>query len=234
MRKLFFSVLLTSAFGAHAGEWLTDSTTQCKIWSPDETPYLQIRWMGDCKNGKANGVGVLEWLKDGELQSVAQRTYVDGWLQIRSRGSFTWPNGSQYEGDFLDGKHTGKGVFTLPNGDRYEGDFVDGKRTGKGVFTWSSKESYEGEFLNDKFHGKGVLIAIDGERYESEFSKGMPTEKIMTAVLEKGLFKGAYSEGGLVRSNLITLSSGEKIEIRFVLKDGQVKIYPPLPISNKP
>lgn len=234
MKKLFFFTLLTCTFAAQAGEWMTDSTTQCKIWNPDETPDLTIRWTGECKNGRANSIGVLEWLKDGKLQSASQRTYIDGWLQIRSSGSFTWPNGSRYEGEFLDGKHTGKGVFTLPNGNRYEGDFVDGKRTGKGVFTWPNKERYEGEFLNGKFHGNGALIATDGERYESEFSEGLPTEKVMMAVREKGLFKGAYSEGELIRSNFITQSSGERVEIRFVLKDNQVKIYPPLPISDKP
>ena len=38
-----------------------------------------------------------------------------------------------YQGDFVDGKSTGKGIYTWANGDKYEGDFVDGKSTGKGI-----------------------------------------------------------------------------------------------------
>jgi len=44
-------------------------------------------------------------------------------------------------------------------GNRYEGDFVDGKRTGKGTFTWANGNKYEGDFVDGKFHGKGTLVS---------------------------------------------------------------------------
>jgi len=44
-------------------------------------------------------------------------------------------------------------------GGRYEGDFVDGKRTGKGTFTWANGNKYEGDFVDGKFHGKGTLVS---------------------------------------------------------------------------
>ena len=55
-----------------------------------------------------------------------------------------------YEGDFVDGKKTGKGKYTWADGNVYEGDYVDGKKTGKGKFTWADGNVYEGDFVDDK------------------------------------------------------------------------------------
>ena len=53
-----------------------------------------------------------------------------------------------YQGDFVDGKSTGKGMHTWANGDKYEGDWVNGNRTGKGTFNWVSGNKYVGDFLD--------------------------------------------------------------------------------------
>jgi len=63
----------------------------------------------------------------------------------------------RYEGDFVDGKMTGKGTYYWQDGDRYEGDFVDGVRTGKGTYYWQDGNRYEGDFLDDIRTGKGTL-----------------------------------------------------------------------------
>ena len=63
----------------------------------------------------------------------------DGGLWVLGRGSFgvfMLRGGGRYEGDFIDGKRTGRGIFTWPDGRRYEGDFIDDKRHGHGIFTW--------------------------------------------------------------------------------------------------
>ena len=89
---------------------------------------------------------------------------------------------SRYEGDFIDGKRTGKGVmFWGKNsgwaGDQYEGDFVDGERSGKGKYFWAYGDSYEGDFVDGKRTGKGVFKTVDGERYEGDFVDGAWTGK---------------------------------------------------------
>ena len=42
-------------------------------------------------------------------------------------GTFTWPDGRKYVGDFIADKKEGQGTFTWPDGRKYEGGWVDGK-----------------------------------------------------------------------------------------------------------
>ena len=37
------------------------------------------------------------------------------------QGSFRYPNGSTYKGNYLDGMMDGHGIFLSPNGDKYIG-----------------------------------------------------------------------------------------------------------------
>jgi hypothetical protein len=53
-------------------------------------------------------------------------------------------------------------VLTSCDGGRYEGDYVDGKKSGKGVYTWPNGHRYEGDWVNDKRNGKGTLFAQNG------------------------------------------------------------------------
>jgi hypothetical protein len=175
MKKLFLAILLLSAFAAHAGEWIADNTTQCQVWNPFPKPEEAVKWTGACKDGKASGIGTLEWFKEGKANGTFQGTYLDGLRQ--GKGVFTLANGNRYDGDFLDDKRTGKGFFTWINGDKYEGDFVDGKRTGKGVITWPIGSRYEGDFVDDKRTGKGIMTWPSGSRYEGDFIDGKRTGK---------------------------------------------------------
>lgn len=95
-----------------------------------EDPDVQGTYEGDCVAGKANGFGV-------------------------STGK------DIYKGEFKDGYLHGKGTYTWQSGRVYEGDWVDGKRTGKGKWQECGPASgcdyYEGEWLNSKFNGFGTF-----------------------------------------------------------------------------
>ena len=41
-------------------------------------------------------------------------------------GTFKWPNGDTYKGEFVDGSVTGNGSFTYANGKQIKGEWVDG------------------------------------------------------------------------------------------------------------
>eukprot|EP00976_Prorocentrum_cordatum_P084948 1185861-Prorocentrum_minimum.AAC.7 len=48
----------------------------------------------------------------------------------QGKGKRTWPDGSTYVGDFLNGERTGYGTYTAANGDVFEGEFYENSREG--------------------------------------------------------------------------------------------------------
>lgn len=62
------------------------------------------------------------------------------------------------DGDCIDGL----GTYLWPNGDKYVGEWKDGKRNGRGSFIWPEGDRYVGEWKNDKNNGDGNYIYSDG------------------------------------------------------------------------
>ena len=89
-------------------------------------------YQGEWKNGKANGFGV----------------FVD-------------TNGSMYKGEWTNDVYHGKGVETWDYGTiKYEGEFVEGKKTGKGRFEFDGNY-YDGDFADGQFQGQGTYYFAD-------------------------------------------------------------------------
>ena len=57
----------------------------------------------------------------------------------------------------------GKGTFTYPKGEVYEGEFVQGALEGTGKLTLLNLSYYQGEWLKSFKHGKGEEKTKDGE-----------------------------------------------------------------------
>lgn len=49
---------------------------------------------------------------------------------IQGKGTYTWPDGKMYEGEYRNGKKNGYGIYKFPDGRRYEGYWVDGLQNG--------------------------------------------------------------------------------------------------------
>ena len=117
------------------------------------------------------------WVADKkEKDDYGGSTYYGYWSEISKSpnrsGTIFYPGDFVYQGDFVDGKKTGKGKYTSVNGSVYEGDFVDDKFSGKGKITWSDGDVYEGDFVDDKFIGKEKKHGADGELYEEDLVDG--------------------------------------------------------------
>ena len=122
---------------------------------------------GQTRNGIPHGRGAFTWKGTGEYADREGRyegDFVDG--KRTGRGVKVWPNGDRCEGQWRDNKQHGHATCAWANGNRYEGDFVDGKRTGRGVFTFSNGDRYEGDFVDGKRTGRGVYTWVNGNRYE--------------------------------------------------------------------
>ena len=53
------------------------------------------------------------------------------------QGTYTYPNGEKYVGEWKDGEQNGQGTYTYPNGDKYVGEFKDDKQNGQGTKSWN-------------------------------------------------------------------------------------------------
>jgi hypothetical protein len=60
-----------------------------------------------------------------------------------------------------------------PDLSTYEGEFVDGKMSGKGVRHFSNENIYDGDFSDDKPHGAGTFFkASDNIWKDGEWNMG--------------------------------------------------------------
>lgn len=91
-----------------------------------------IHYLGEIKNGKAegNGIGI-------------------------------WETGSIYKGNWKNNQRHGQGTYTWKDGHTYEGSFVNDIREGEGTYYWTSGEKYVGEWRNNQRHGQGILYDKD-------------------------------------------------------------------------
>lgn len=68
--------------------------------------------------------------------------------------------------------------YVLEDGSVYEGDFVNGKRTGKGKYTWPSGDVYEGDFRNNEITGKGRKTLANGTVLKGDFENGVLKKRL--------------------------------------------------------
>ena len=51
-------------------------------------------------------------------------------------GTYTFPNGTKFVGEFKDGEANGQGTYTYANGNKFVGEYKDGKLNGQVTYTW--------------------------------------------------------------------------------------------------
>ena len=147
-------VLCALSLSAHA-------QSRCLVLDPE----LQASYSGDCKDGKAEGLGTAK----------GSAVYVGEFRGGRKhgRGVKTWPWGDRYEGEFADDAKHGTGIYAWGErsafaGDRYEGGFANDKRDGYGVYVWASGDSYAGPWKDDAVAGRATPMMISRFRATSE------------------------------------------------------------------
>lgn len=148
-----------------------------------------IGWKGACKDGFADGPGVIEWeavqgiaprleatMVRGEISGVGMLTLgpeiYNGTFKSGlpdGDGYLAWANGNQYEGGIKAGNLHGHGKLAHNNGDIFEGEFKNGLRDGPGKTTFALGGSFEGMFEKGKAVGKVRIVhAGSGRVYEGD------------------------------------------------------------------
>ena len=89
------------------------------------------------------------------------------------QGTYTWPTGDKYVGEWKDGKRTGQGTYIFANGDKYVGEWKDNNFNGKGTHTYGDGpwkgDKYVGEWKDGKIDGEGTYTYANGGKYVGEF-----------------------------------------------------------------
>ena len=145
----------------------------CKVLNSNPQPNESITWSGNCRDGYADGQGVLQWFKDGKAGSRYEGNMVNG--RSNGKGINTYESGNRYDGDWVDGRRSGNGTMTWANGDRYEGNWANGIQSGKGTYTWANGGRSEGIFIDGKFtngiendrDGAVVATYVNGQKQQS-------------------------------------------------------------------
>ena len=57
----------------------------------------------------------------------------------------------------------GSGSYRFPNGDIYSGEYKNGSQVGTGVYKWNNGDVYTGNFYNGYFDGYGLLKYASGQ-----------------------------------------------------------------------
>ena len=129
-----FGININSIGEIYMGLWDGDKIGNYGAFFDNEGNYYK----GNLINGKANG--------EGELVVFNKVKYI---------GNF-----------FVDDIPNGKGkMINLMDGSEYEGDVVQGKKEGKGILKFRDGTIYDGEFKDDVFHGNGILKYNNGGRF---------------------------------------------------------------------
>jgi hypothetical protein len=129
-----------------AGGWLTDDRG-CKVYNPSPKPKETAKWSGGCKDGYAEGKGVLEFFTNAKP-------------------------GARYEGTMKRGRFDGRGLLKTPDGATYDGDWAGGLQDGYGVYTAADKSSFRGGWTAGKPDGPGVMTSADGQVVKGVWSDG--------------------------------------------------------------
>jgi hypothetical protein len=207
------------------------------------TTFTNKKYIGDWVNGKKEGRGRYEqangdyydgyWKNDkqdgmGEMK-VGGKSYVGIWANgeyikdapvtnciagdcKEGRGTYQDANG-KYEGEWRDGRPSGKGKIEYANGESYQGDFVDGIRAGQGSFVSKLKgTAYEGEWEMDAPNGVGKMTFSDGSVFEGDVMQWRPQGKGVLKSLNGMIYTGEFVEGKATGIGKLEYPSGDVFE----------------------
>mmetsp|Transcript_755 Transcript_755/g.1371 ORF Transcript_755/g.1371 Transcript_755/m.1371 type:complete len:1046 (-) Transcript_755:81-3218(-) len=112
--------------------------------------------------------------------------------------TYTWKEGTKYEGPFIASEIEGSGKYIWPDGSTYEGQVSKGKRHGQGVYLHADGSTkYEGEWFEGRRHGVGVLsYGVKGEAYYSgQWQDGCKHGEGRQVWPSKNTYEGQWRQG---------------------------------------
>jgi hypothetical protein len=171
----------------------------------------QSSYLGEWKNGKRDGIGLLCWGKEskflghfvedkvigyGKLWHEEGDYYKGEWkdFQAQGWGIYYTKKGAYFRGEWKEDKQNGFGVEKWPRGSIFFGGYIKGNKNGIGVLNFESKAWYEGEFRNGIISGIGTFVFEDGRRYEGMWKNNKMDGYGMIIWPDENQFEGEFKE----------------------------------------
>jgi 5'-nucleotidase len=171
--------------------WITDTKTNCKLYTHDFSKNRYFTWDGLCENNLAQGSGELTVFWNNKefyhYKGSVEQGKVSGFGVLRMAD-----DGDTYEGEFENGLLHGDAHFYSDDGDHYLGEWVAGKKEGMGTY-WYDPSSpifkYTGEWVNDQQDGSGTLYYRNGKEVKGVFQEGKLVEQVQNVPSQSSIQK---------------------------------------------
>ena len=172
----FFHTLMEDASGAVYSETVLGPHT--------------FTWSGGCLGDTAHGRGTLDLMIHSPFDGRLSYSYRDTGEMARGNRQGLWVDRWTYdpiddrrvpegicvdEGQYVDGKKSGKWVSRCFDGSGSEGSYMDGEEHGRWVDRREDGSSSEGSYVNGKKHGRWVERFQDGTIEEETYVNGKPS-----------------------------------------------------------
>lgn len=140
----------------------------------------------------------------------------------------TFGDGSEYSGEFVNGKQEGYGIMTFANRDKYDGDWMNGLMDGQGKYYFYDNEkktynaSYKGQFVKGCREGVGRMEYNNRDVYEGQWQNNFRTGNGVCWYANGDCYHGLWRFDKKLRG-VFHKENGEKYDGEFV--DGRIEGY---------
>jgi hypothetical protein len=116
-----------------------------------------IKYQGEIKNGMKNGYGVAIYPDGSHYQGQWVNNLPSGKGKLTNKVTDPKMPAEYYDGDWLDGQMNGKGLQSWKDNSNYNGEYFKGQKSGYGHFSWPDGNKYSGQYKNDLREGQGTF-----------------------------------------------------------------------------
>lgn len=142
----------------------------CRVAAPSPAPSGLPVWNGNCKDGFAEGKGMLAWRDTKGRSRRLEGVFAAG--QVQGEATLRYTANALYIGTFKNNTPDGHGYFRYSDGSQYEGSVRMGDLEGAREMVYADGDHYKGEFKHDQPDGNGVMTFVLGGRYEGGWKDG--------------------------------------------------------------
>ena len=185
--KVSLSVLFTIVFVFSQSNVFSQET--CKVLKSE----ISGSYIGDCKNGLADGKGLAEGID--KYEGKFKKGLPNG------QGTYTWSTGEVYKGSWYEGKKRGNGKLT------FKSNGIDSTKTG----IWENDV-----FVRTKVESPTTIHRVNGIKRYNVYRSG-DGDKVMLAIMKDGNNNSTVRGLSFFCTSGMTYSVGPKLGYEGVM-----------------